>query len=60
LARRALSQGRRIKSIAARVGFGSAAALSRAYARKFGYAPSQERLVAEPGLAQHIIVPGRP
>ena len=60
LARRALSQGRRIKSIAARVGFGSAAALSRAYARKFGHAPSQERLAAEPGLAQHIIVPGRP
>ena len=60
LARRALSQGRRIKSIAARVGFGSAAALSRAYARKFGHAPSQERLAAEPGLAQHIIVPGGP
>ena len=60
LARRALSQGRRIKSIAARVGFGSAAALSRAYARKFGHSPSQERLAADSGVPENIIVPGRP
>ena len=60
LARRSLSQGRRIKSIAARVGFGSAAALSRAYARKFGHSPTQERLSADPGIPENILMPGRP
>lgn len=41
LARVLLADGGRIKSIAARVGFGSAAAFSRAFSRKFGSAPSE-------------------
>ena len=44
LARRALADGERVKSIAARVGFGSAAAFSRAYTRRFGHPPVQTRL----------------
>jgi AraC-like DNA-binding protein len=46
LARRALSQGHRIKSVSRRVGFGSAAALSRAYSRKFGHSPIQDLISA--------------
>lgn len=41
LARVLLADGGRIKSIAARVGFSSAAAFSRAFSRKFGSAPSE-------------------
>jgi len=44
LARRALVRGDRVKSIAAHVGFGSAAAFSRAYTRRFGHPPVQARL----------------
>lgn len=44
LARRALADGERVKSIAARVGFGSAAAFSRAYTRRFGLPPGHARL----------------
>jgi AraC-like DNA-binding protein len=44
LARRALADGERVKAIAARVGFGSAAAFSRAYTRRFGHPPVQARL----------------
>lgn len=43
LARRALVDGERVKSIAQRVGFGSAAAFSRAYTRRYGHAPAQAR-----------------
>lgn len=43
LAQRALAEGGRIKAIATRVGFGSAAAFSRAYSREFGYPPLAER-----------------
>lgn len=43
LARRALADGERVKSVAARVGFGSAAAFSRAYTRRFGQPPVHAR-----------------
>jgi len=40
LARRKLSKGAKVKTVARQVGFGSAAAFSRAYFRKFGDWPS--------------------
>ncbi|MDR6445186.1 AraC family transcriptional regulator [Paraburkholderia sp. 22099] len=43
LAHRALAEGARVKSVALRVGFGSAAAFSRAYSREFGYPPAGAR-----------------
>lgn len=43
LAQRALVDGERIKSVATRVGFGSASAFSRAYARQFGRPPVHTR-----------------
>jgi len=43
LGRRELSRGGRVKSVARRVGFGSAAAFSRAYSRAFGHAPKALR-----------------
>ncbi|MCF8479873.1 MAG: AraC family transcriptional regulator [Rhodospirillum sp.] len=39
LGRAELRSGRSVKSVAAMVGFGSAAAFSRAFSRKFGYPP---------------------
>jgi transcriptional regulator GlxA family with amidase domain len=39
LARVELRAGRSVKSVAARVGFGSAASFSRAFSRKYGYSP---------------------
>ncbi|WP_376987982.1 helix-turn-helix transcriptional regulator [Bosea sp. R86505] len=39
LGRRELEKGARIKTVARQVGYGSAAAFSRAYARAFGHAP---------------------
>ncbi len=41
LARRAIIQGGRVKATAAHVGFGSVAAFSRAYSRRFGHAPTE-------------------
>jgi AraC-like DNA-binding protein len=46
IARRKLSKGARVKAVARQVGFGSAAAFSRAYFRKYGDWPSLERQVA--------------
>lgn len=43
LGRRELLRGGRVKSVARRVGFGSAAAFSRAYSRAFGHAPKALR-----------------
>lgn len=43
LARRALASGGKIKTVAQRVGFGSAAAFSRAYTRAFGCPPIATR-----------------
>jgi AraC-like DNA-binding protein len=43
LGRAELGSGQSVKSVAATVGFGSAAAFSRAFARKFGHSPSQTR-----------------
>lgn len=40
IARRRLSKGARVKAVARQVGFGSAAAFSRAYVRQFGEWPS--------------------
>lgn len=44
LGRRELERGGRIKAVARHVGYGSAAAFSRAYARAFGHAPVALRL----------------
>ncbi|WP_176085552.1 AraC family transcriptional regulator [Martelella sp. HB161492] len=41
LGRAELLAGRSVKTVAAHVGFGSAEAFSRAFARKFGYSPRQ-------------------
>lgn len=43
LGRRELSRGERVKAVARRVGFGSAAAFTRAYTRAFGHAPMTVR-----------------
>lgn len=43
LGRRELERGARIKAVARQVGYGSAAAFSRAYARSFGHAPVAAR-----------------
>lgn len=43
LGRAELRSGRGVKSVAALVGFGSAAAFSRAFSRKYGYPPSQSK-----------------
>jgi AraC-like DNA-binding protein len=43
LGRRELSRGGRVKSVARRVGFGSAAAFSRAHSRAFGHPPKALR-----------------
>lgn len=43
LGRRELERGGRIKAVARQVGYGSAAAFSRAYARAFGHAPVAAR-----------------
>ncbi|MEX2695599.1 helix-turn-helix transcriptional regulator [Rhizobium mongolense] len=40
LARRKLARGAKVKAVARQVGFGSAAAFSRAFFRKFGDWPS--------------------
>nr|WP_200985182.1 AraC family transcriptional regulator [Rhizobium rhizogenes]QCL10006.1 helix-turn-helix domain protein [Rhizobium rhizogenes] len=45
IARRKLSKGGRVKTVAAQVGFGSAAAFSRAYFRRFGDWPTFERMI---------------
>jgi AraC-like DNA-binding protein len=44
IARRSLSKGARVKAVARQVGFGSAAAFSRAYVRAFGEWPSLKPL----------------
>ncbi len=43
LGQRALSRGGRVKSVAQQVGFGSAAAFSKAYSRAFGHPPKTLR-----------------
>ena len=43
-----LQRGERVKAVAHRVGFGSAAAFSRAYARAYGHAPASARLAHAP------------
>jgi AraC-like DNA-binding protein len=43
LGQRELQRGERVKSVARRVGFGSAAAFSRAYTRTFGHSPAALR-----------------
>lgn len=45
LGRAELRSGRAVKSVASRVGFGSAAAFSRAFSRRFGHAPSEVKTV---------------
>lgn len=57
IARRVLSQGHRIKSVAAMVGFGSAEALSRAYSRKFGHSPTSEQERINGSRSQSIGTP---
>jgi AraC-like DNA-binding protein len=47
LGQRELARGGRVKSVARRVGFGSAAAFSRAYSRTFGYPPLSARGVRQ-------------
>jgi AraC-like DNA-binding protein len=44
LGRVALRSGRSVKSVADAVGFGSAAAFSRAFSRRFGYSPAQAKV----------------
>ncbi len=46
IGRRKLSKGAKVKAVARQVGFGSAAAFSRAYFRKYGYWPSPGRRVS--------------
>lgn len=43
LARMEIGRGVPIKSVARRVGYGSAAALSRAYSRRYGFSPRDEK-----------------
>lgn len=52
LAQRELQRGGRVKSVARRVGFGSAAAFSRAYSRAFGRPPVSAR---EAAVAQSVL-----
>jgi transcriptional regulator GlxA family with amidase domain len=47
LARAQLRSGRSVKSVAADVGFGSAAAFSRAFSRAYSYAPRFETDIIE-------------
>lgn len=53
LGRSELTAGRSVKAVAARVGFGSAAAFSRAFSRKYGHPPGIVRKIA-PVLAQDL------
>lgn len=55
LGQRELQRGERIKSVARRVGFGSAAAFSRAYALAFGHSPISLR---KPGSASRDVAAG--
>lgn len=54
LGRRELERGGRIKAVARHVGYGSAAAFSRAYARHFGSAPLGARAAAGPAVASTL------
>lgn len=45
LARQDLASGARVKSVAARYGYGSSEALSRAFTRQFGHPPSAARVL---------------
>jgi AraC-like DNA-binding protein len=47
LGRAKLLSGYSVKSVAANVGFGSAAAFSRAFLRKFGHSPSQSKYTGQ-------------
>lgn len=53
LAQRKLERGEQVKLVARRVGFGSAAAFSRAYTRAFGHSPAAVR-----GRAKHASISG--
>jgi transcriptional regulator GlxA family with amidase domain len=55
LARRDLGRGERVKAVAARSGYTSAAAFSRAYSRAFGEAPGASR----PGSSVEVASPAR-
>ncbi|BCB20068.1 AraC family transcriptional regulator [Bosea sp. ANAM02] len=54
LGRRALARGGMIKTVARQVGYGSAAAFSRAYARHFGSAPAAARASVGRGAASSL------
>lgn len=60
VARQEIARGLPLKTVAARVGFSSAAAFSRAYSRAFGHAPRLDRL-ARPRMteAQRSMAEGR-